>query len=136
MCFHWKSLLRQIRIEGEAEQVSNKEADEYYSSRNYESRIGAWASNQSSIISNRKIVSTEKEATFNQKLPSSLENASNREILLELHESMLGFHKRIETVESSVKEISHHAQNANRRILLQTKPSILVIEPNIVKKND
>ena len=54
MCFHWKSLLRQIRIEGEAEQVSNKEADEYYSSRNYESRIGAWASNQSSIISNRK----------------------------------------------------------------------------------
>ena len=54
MCFHWKSLLRQIRIEGEAEQVSNKEADEYYSSRNYESRIGAWASNQSSTISNRK----------------------------------------------------------------------------------
>lgn len=54
MCFHWKSLLRQIRIEGDAEQVSNKEADEYYSSRNYLSRIGAWASNQSSIISNRK----------------------------------------------------------------------------------
>ena len=42
MCFHWKSLLRQIRIEGDAEQVSNKEADEYYSSRNYVSRIGAW----------------------------------------------------------------------------------------------
>ena len=54
MCFHWKSLLRQIRIEGAAEQVSDTEADEYYSSRKYESRIGAWASNQSSEISNRK----------------------------------------------------------------------------------
>ena len=54
MCFHWKSLLRQIRIEGDAEQVSNKEADEYYSSRNYVSRIGAWASNQSTVLKNRE----------------------------------------------------------------------------------
>ena len=53
MCFHWKSLLRQIRINGTVKKVSNKIADEYYNSRSYESRIGAWASNQSSILDNR-----------------------------------------------------------------------------------
>ena len=53
MCFHWKSLLRQVRINGTVKKVSNKIADEYYNSRGYESRIGAWASKQSSILSNR-----------------------------------------------------------------------------------
>ena len=53
MCFHWKSLLRQIRIVGILEQVNDKIADEYYNSRSYESRIGAWASKQSSILKNR-----------------------------------------------------------------------------------
>ena len=53
MCFHWKSLLRQIRIVGTLKQVDNKVADEYYNSRAYESRIGAWASKQSSILKNR-----------------------------------------------------------------------------------
>ena len=53
MCFHWKSLLRQVRINGTVKKVSNKVADEYYNSRGYESRIGAWASKQSSILSNR-----------------------------------------------------------------------------------
>ena len=53
MCFHWKSLLRQIRIVGKIKSVSNKEADEYYRSRGYGSRIGAWASNQSEILNNR-----------------------------------------------------------------------------------
>ena len=50
MCFHWKSLLRQIRIVGTLEQVDNKVADDYYNTRAYESRIGAWASKQSSIL--------------------------------------------------------------------------------------
>ena len=54
MCFHWKSLLRQVRIVGLASKVSNKEADKYFNSRSYESRIGAWASNQSSILIDRK----------------------------------------------------------------------------------
>lgn len=54
MCFHWKSLLRQIRIVGTAEKVSDEEADNYYKSRSYGSRIGAWASNQSSILNNRE----------------------------------------------------------------------------------
>ena len=53
MCFHWKSLLRQIRIAGTLEQVDEKTADDYYNSRAYESRIGAWASKQSTILKNR-----------------------------------------------------------------------------------
>ena len=53
MCFHWKSLLRQIRISGTVTQVRSDVADKYYSSRAYESRIGAWASNQSQKLENR-----------------------------------------------------------------------------------
>jgi len=53
MCFHWKSLLRQIRIVGTLNQVGDKTADDYYNSRAYESRIGAWASKQSSVLNNR-----------------------------------------------------------------------------------
>ena len=53
MCFHWKSLLRQVRIVGSATQVTDKEADEYYNSRPYDSRIGAWASDQSSVLNKR-----------------------------------------------------------------------------------
>ena len=54
MCFHWKSLQRQIRIVGVASKVSKKEADNYYNSRAYGSRIGAWASKQSSILKQRQ----------------------------------------------------------------------------------
>ena len=53
MCFHWKSLLRQIRIVGTLRQVEDKVADNYYNSRAYESRIGAWASKQSNILKSR-----------------------------------------------------------------------------------
>ena len=53
MCFHWKSLQRQIRISGTVSEVSNKEADIYFNSRPYESRIGAWASDQSKIMNER-----------------------------------------------------------------------------------
>tara|TARA_Y100001936_G_C16027697_1_gene643580 strand:- start:991 stop:1614 length:624 start_codon:yes stop_codon:yes gene_type:complete len=54
MCFHWKSLLRQIRIIGIASKVSDKEADDYFDSRSYGSRIGAWASDQSSVLNSRE----------------------------------------------------------------------------------
>jgi pyridoxamine 5'-phosphate oxidase len=53
MCFHWKSLLRQIRISGTITQVKNNVADQYYDSRGYDSRIGAWASKQSDELKNR-----------------------------------------------------------------------------------
>ena len=52
--FYWKSLFRQIRIEGMAKQVSENEADTYFNSRPKESKIGAWASKQSSNLKNRK----------------------------------------------------------------------------------
>jgi pyridoxamine 5'-phosphate oxidase len=54
MCFHWKSLLRQVRINGKVTPVQNAVADKYYNSRAYESRIGAWASNQSSVLNDRQ----------------------------------------------------------------------------------
>ena len=53
MCFHWKSLLRQVRITGSVSLVEDDVADEYYNSRGYESRIGAWASNQSKELTSR-----------------------------------------------------------------------------------
>jgi len=62
MCFHWKSLLRQIRISGTVTKVEDKVADQYYNSRDYESRIGAWASKQSSKLANRdELVNSIKE---------------------------------------------------------------------------
>ena len=54
MCFHWKSLLRQIRIVGTLKLVDDKTADDYYKTRAYESRIGAWASKQSSVLESRE----------------------------------------------------------------------------------
>tara|TARA_B100000941_G_scaffold1932_1_gene1232 strand:+ start:17 stop:643 length:627 start_codon:yes stop_codon:yes gene_type:complete len=56
MCFHWKSLLRQIRIVGKIYSVERKEADEYYNSRAYGSRIGAWASQQSEVLTDRNVL--------------------------------------------------------------------------------
>ncbi|MDC0859273.1 pyridoxamine 5'-phosphate oxidase [Candidatus Pelagibacter sp.] len=70
MCFHWKSLLRQVRINGKVAPVQNTVADKYYNSRAYESRIGAWASNQSSVLNDRQelINSIDKfKEKFNEK---------------------------------------------------------------------
>ena len=62
MCFHWKSLLRQIRISGTVTQVNDEVADQYYNSRGYESRIGAWASKQSEELSGRdQLINSIKE---------------------------------------------------------------------------
>ena len=53
MCFHWKSLRRQVRVRGPVEVVSDEEADIYYASRPRGSRIGAWASKQSRPLEGR-----------------------------------------------------------------------------------
>lgn len=53
LCFHWKSLRRSVRVNGIAEKVSDEEADAYFQSRARDSRIGAWASQQSRPMDGR-----------------------------------------------------------------------------------
>ena len=52
MCFHWKSLQRQVRVSGSINRVADEVADKYFSSRDYDSKISAWASEQSKILRN------------------------------------------------------------------------------------
>ena len=61
MCFHWKSLRRQIRLVGRVERIDDATADDYYNSRPYGSRIGAWASDQSSPLESRQVLADRVE---------------------------------------------------------------------------
>jgi len=54
MCFYWKSLSRQIRVNGIVSQVTEREADDYYFTRPYGSKIAAWASKQSEVLESRR----------------------------------------------------------------------------------
>jgi pyridoxamine 5'-phosphate oxidase len=67
LLFHWHELERQIRIQGVVERVSAAESDEYFHSRPFASRIGAWASPQSSAIPNREFLE-EAEKRFKVEL--------------------------------------------------------------------
>ena len=72
LLFHWKSLQRQIRIEGTVEPVTDVEADAYYNSRARISRLGAWASLQSRPLAKRTILQerlAEMEARYPDVIP-------------------------------------------------------------------
>ena len=62
LLFHWKSLRRQVRIEGHVEPVSDAEADTYFASRSRDSQLGAWASDQSRPLKSRGVF----EARFDE----------------------------------------------------------------------
>jgi pyridoxamine 5'-phosphate oxidase len=59
MVFHWKSLRRSVRLRGAVELVPAGQADAYYASRTYQSRIGAWASRQSRPLANKRALLAE-----------------------------------------------------------------------------
>lgn len=67
LLFFWKELERQVRIHGKVERTSSAESDEYFDSRPYESRIGAWVSLQSSVVPNRKYLE-DKFVEFKSKI--------------------------------------------------------------------
>lgn len=62
LLFHWKSLRRQVRIEGRVERASDGESDAYFATRGRDSRLGAWASDQSRPLDARETF----EARFHQ----------------------------------------------------------------------
>lgn len=65
LCFYWKELERQVRIEGTITKLSNELSDAYFNSRPIGSKLGAWASPQSSVIESRAILE-EREAAYKQ----------------------------------------------------------------------
>ena len=68
LLFHWKSLRRQVRIEGRVEMVPDAEADAYYATRARLSRLGAWASEQSRPLPSRAVLK-ERVAAMEVKYP-------------------------------------------------------------------
>ena len=72
LLFHWKSLCRQIRIEGSVERVSAAEADAYFASRGRDSQLGAWASDQSHPLDSRE--------TFEQRFAEAKRRFEGQEV--------------------------------------------------------
>jgi pyridoxamine 5'-phosphate oxidase len=72
LLFHWKSLRRQVRVEGEIEDVSGAEADAYFATRGRDSQLGAWASDQSRPLDSR--------ATFEQRFEDMKRRFDGRDV--------------------------------------------------------
>ena len=62
LVFFWKELERQVRVTGKAIKISSEESDDYFNSRPFESRVGAWSSNQSCQITSREELKKNFEA--------------------------------------------------------------------------
>ncbi|WP_323841050.1 MULTISPECIES: pyridoxamine 5'-phosphate oxidase [unclassified Moraxella] len=69
--FFWPELERQVRIEGVVEKLDEASSDEYFASRPYTSRIGAWASEQSQVITDKSVI-VKRAALFGVKHPISV----------------------------------------------------------------
>ena len=76
--FHWVELERVVRIEGVVEKVSAEESDAYFASRPLDSRIGAWASPQSQVISSRAVLVANVAKYGAQFLPTLLSGGPPR----------------------------------------------------------
>ena len=72
LLFHWKSLRRQVRVEGPVERVSDAEADAYFASRGRDSQLGAWASDQSRPLDRRE--------TFEQRFAAMAERFAGGDV--------------------------------------------------------
>ena len=111
--FHWKTLQKQIRIEGTVSIISKNETDEYFNSRPIGSRIGAWASIQSEELSNRnKLIKRIKEyekkfQNQNVPRPSHWNGYLVEPNLIEFWQEMpFRLHDRVEFIKESKKWIS------------------------------
>lgn len=62
LCFFWPELERQVRVAGAVQRVSRTESEEYFQSRPLESRIGAWTSRQSAVLTSRDVLEQELAA--------------------------------------------------------------------------
>ena len=72
LCFFWKELQRQIRIEGVVEKVAAQVSDAYFSSRPAGSKLGAWASPQSKVIESREVL-LQNEMQYQQQFTENIE---------------------------------------------------------------
>ena len=72
LLFHWKSLRRQVRVEGPVERVSEAEADSYFATRGRDSQLGAWASDQSRPL--------DKRATFEARFEEARQRFDGQQV--------------------------------------------------------